>query len=764
MKIEQLAINLDQQSTLAKLLAQENIHVIHGNYRTAWFNPSQRVLALPIWKNRGKAVYDLLTGHEVGHALYTPADGWHDAVTDIKGAPRAYLNVLEDVRIERKIQDKFPGLRAQFQRGYKVLADENFFGTENIQDFSKLLVIDRINLFSKIGTHINVAFSSPEQVMVDAAYKTETFDDVVELAKKIYAYQKKVNADAKKKAKNAQQPPKPKQPKPQQVEDDAIEVEEDFGDQNDYEKPEEEVTQQTTDDSPAEELKPSEEETEEDLPQVKSSNEKSKEELPDDVDTTPEIEEDRVEETDEDMLDALESMTDNAFRNSEDSLLATQELGKAAVYTLNKLRQPDIVIDYKEYFAQWRLEINNALIGSPHITDQLKALKPNYTKFKNETEMASAYMAKEFEMRKAAYQYSRATVHKTGTLNTNKLHSYKTAEDIFLRSTKLANYQNHGMIMYVDFSGSMQSCMGPTIRQLLNLTLFCRMVNIPFEVYAFTTRVRSDTHNDTENDLKKFMDCEIIPHKFNLINLLSSRMSRKEYQTSQELLWNLSQAWDGKLSRYYIGRWNQLHSTPLNTCIAYADEMIKKFKAKHNVEKMTAMFLTDGESDSFQVRVTDEADQYRHAGDSSDSYYRSRKAIIRSNGRTIVAPALDSREITSQMLHNLGQTTGSTVLGFFISEYRNEAISKICDAKGYINKDKYATQMNNNRCLIEDKVFGYDRYFGLCSKFMDVTEDELGNLVEDGANKGKLKTAFAKLAKSKRVNRILLNGFVDAIA
>ena len=27
-------------------------------------------------------LYDLFMGHEVGHALITPADGWHDAVCE----------------------------------------------------------------------------------------------------------------------------------------------------------------------------------------------------------------------------------------------------------------------------------------------------------------------------------------------------------------------------------------------------------------------------------------------------------------------------------------------------------------------------------------------------------------------------------------------------------------------------------------------------------------------------------------------------------
>jgi hypothetical protein len=79
-------------------------------------------------------------------------------------------------------------------------------------------------------------------------------------------------------------------------------------------------------------------------------------------------------------------------------------------------------------------------------------------------------------------------------------------------------------------------------------------------------------------------------------------------------------------------------------------------------------------------------------------------------------------------------------------------------------KEKYTNQMNKNKALIEDKVFGYDRYFGLCTKYMDIVEDEFGELVEDGASKNKIKTAFAKMTKAKRVNRILLNAFVDAIA
>ena len=193
-QLDAISINFDQQSTLARLLARENIAVIHGAYKTAWFDPQKRILALPIWKNKGKAVYDLLTGHEVGHALYTPAIGWHEAVDDIAGAPKAYLNVLEDVRIERKVQDRYPGLRSQFQKAYKQLADDDFFGLQQAAfDINLAKAIDKINIKAKLGDHVQVEMDPVERSFYARAFKTETFDEVVALAKELYAYQKSLD-------------------------------------------------------------------------------------------------------------------------------------------------------------------------------------------------------------------------------------------------------------------------------------------------------------------------------------------------------------------------------------------------------------------------------------------------------------------------------------------------------------------------------------------------------------------------------------------
>ena len=65
-------------------------------------------------------------------------------------------------------------------------------------------------------------------------------------------------------------------------------------------------------------------------------------------------------------------------------------------------------------------------------------------------------------MKKSADEYRRAATSKTGVLDTNKLHTYKYNDDIFKKVTVIPEGKNHGLVMYLDWSGSMQtSCLTP---------------------------------------------------------------------------------------------------------------------------------------------------------------------------------------------------------------------------------------------------------------------------------------------------------------
>ena len=67
-----MAVQHEIKSQLAKLLATEDLVVEHKQVETASFNVETRVLVLPLWEKASNSVYDMLVGHEVGHALFTP--------------------------------------------------------------------------------------------------------------------------------------------------------------------------------------------------------------------------------------------------------------------------------------------------------------------------------------------------------------------------------------------------------------------------------------------------------------------------------------------------------------------------------------------------------------------------------------------------------------------------------------------------------------------------------------------------------------------
>ena len=167
---------VNTKSMLAKLLASENITVEHGNYQTASMDVKNRVLRLPIWKEMSGSLYDLMVLHEVGHALYTPEDGWHESASDKGSGYKSFLNVVEDARIERKIKDKYPGGRKAFTEGYLDLIAKDFFGIKGL-DLNTLNLIDRINLYFKGGFVHDIEFTEEEMEFVEKVSKTMTSDD-----------------------------------------------------------------------------------------------------------------------------------------------------------------------------------------------------------------------------------------------------------------------------------------------------------------------------------------------------------------------------------------------------------------------------------------------------------------------------------------------------------------------------------------------------------------------------------------------------------
>ena len=179
-----MAVKHEIKSQLAKLLATEDLIVEHKQVKTASFNVHTRLLTLPMWEKASNVVYDLLVGHEVGHALFTPDED------PPEGIPHQFINVTEDARIEKLMKRKYMGIGKTFYRGYGELSDQDFFDIE-VEDVNNMNLADRANLYFKIGNYIDISFSDEEKKIIELIADSETFEDACAAAKVLYEYCKR---------------------------------------------------------------------------------------------------------------------------------------------------------------------------------------------------------------------------------------------------------------------------------------------------------------------------------------------------------------------------------------------------------------------------------------------------------------------------------------------------------------------------------------------------------------------------------------------
>ncbi len=179
----------NQKDQLAKLMATEDLTVVHRNIPTAYFDIKNRILACPTFKDDiSNELYDLFMGHEVGHALHTPYEGVHSALEKNRTL-KGYLNVVEDVRIESAIKDRYQGLRKSFYKAYDELMQRDFFGIKD-RNLQTLSLIDKINLITKVGSRVSIKLTSEEQVLLDKCYACKTWEEVEAVATEIYEWSK----------------------------------------------------------------------------------------------------------------------------------------------------------------------------------------------------------------------------------------------------------------------------------------------------------------------------------------------------------------------------------------------------------------------------------------------------------------------------------------------------------------------------------------------------------------------------------------------
>ena len=477
-------VSYKKKSTIAKLLAEEDVHVVYKQMDTAYFNPKSRELGLPIWDESKTTpnIEDLMVCHEIAHALWTPLDMLEKA--QIRKINHSFVNIVEDARIERKVQDKYRGSVAVFNRGYRDLTALDFFGIGD-KDVSKLNLIDRINLFFKKQ---DVTFSDEEKVWVDRVAKTKTADDVLDLAEELYKWMEENESETDNHNTGEEGTPT------------------DFGEEGEgsasgekSEKAEGEENGNSDNNSSGDESESG------DGDSASSDDSSNKGEVGEDDKTGDNgdngvgCSDDGLDDTDSSDDDSDSGVGDTEGGKGEEGIASSPKTDKAGASAMDAMR--DKAAADRIYGNIPKVDLDKTVVGYKTVVSEFKEHyskeKTNDTLYfektleeaenlKKDSKKTVAYMVKEFEMKKAADQYARAAVSKTGSLDMGRLHTYKFNDDIFKKVTTLPGATNHGLVMMIDWSGSMSDNLKGTLTQVFNLVWFCRKVNIPFSVVAFS--------------------------------------------------------------------------------------------------------------------------------------------------------------------------------------------------------------------------------------------------------------------------------------
>ena len=729
-----MTVNYEIKGMLAKLLATEDIVVEHKKVETACFNVHTRVLTLPMWKASNNVV-DLLVAHEVGHSRETPDIDW---TKDYK-IPAQFVNVCEDARVEKLMKRRYSGLSKVFYNGYKELNEEDFFQLED-EDISSFNLADRVNLYYKVGNFLSLDFKPEEKEIVDLIGATESFADVLIAAEELYKYCKKEKEQQQKVA--------------------------------DFDSHETQGNSQ----SPANE--------------IVDTNNSSSEQDDESNNSQP-----KHGEGEDPSVNGEQTQVNSPSQNEDPEVRTVDSLEEKIRDLVNYDGYENVYVEIPQVNLETVIgknsEIHKDIDGcfqqqqtSHNLLAKEKGFPPQnlyknadleFKKFKTSAQKEVNYLVKEFECRKAADQYSRSSISRTGVLDTARLHTYKYNEDLFKKVSVVPDGKNHGLIFILDWSGSISNVLLDTCKQLFNLVWFCKKVSIPFEVYAFTNEWR---RGEYDYETGKYLSADRKPHyekksglllveeSFSLMNLLTSKVSGKELENQMQNIWRLAMCYgDTYHCPYTYPTRLCLSGTPLNESLISLHQILPKFQKENKLQKVQCIVLTDGEANQIpyhkEVRRSWESNTYIGCSgvNPATTFLRDRKL------GTTYSFEYGYHKFTDALLHNLKDKFPSVnFIGIRVLESRNA--SKFISLYHSASDDNYKqyTKIQDDWKKLKSFTItnsGYDAYFGLSSSALS-QDSEFE--VSECATKSQIKSAFVKSLKTKKLNKKVLGEFISLVA
>lgn len=760
-----------------RLLAQENLLINRAPVQTASFDVKNRILTLPMWQNMTPEIEEMLKAHEVGHAIYTDETLFAKLASTSK-VPFGYMNVLEDARIEKLMKRKYPGLRKTFTAGYRELNERDFFQVSK-RDVSQLPLIDRINLWFKVGFKSGVQFTVAEKYLVERAERLESIPEVLSLAHAVYELTKKEAKRKREERENDTEYKKLKLEEQKELEEDkkqaledAIDLladddqfdDDDWASDVEYKDPEEIELEE--EDKEKEELKVKGNQTNEEVEPTGAT------EMPD--------EEERI----------ADSFTQNAFHEKlTESADTSTKYNYLSLPDTNKMKH--VRIGYKTVLTETTLMIDSKFepdpLGLRDTVTPITNADKNYESFRAETSRVVNYLIKEFEMKKAASDYKRTAVAKTGVLDVRKLASYKIREDLFKQITITKDGQKHGMVFTIDWSGSMADYLQETVKQLISLATFCYRLRIPFECYAFSDCCEFTDQQYTEDAeaIRQPYTLQFGHTRFQMIEFLSHKMTLSEFNRMCRNLYLMSESYDfRRMNKSDVGFRDkyQLNGTPLNEAMVWLYNYLGDFKKNNQVEKLTLIKLTDGDASgmrSYYDEINDTPDHYTHPSYISTTDYsydpttgeRKRMKIVTMLNDKVTKKSYvyDNMQCTNIVCKMIQDRHDAAVVGYHVvGKGRRELMWTVQRyLEGITSVEQGDMAIKIRKGFNEDMFFpvtmaGHTELFLLPNNMkVDDTEldEAMGNL-----SSNQIAKKFGKYLGAKKTSRILLNRFVAAVA
>lgn len=766
---------------LAKLMSSEDIGVTYGNVETAYFNTETRTLMLPNWEGLKEIELEMIIAHEIGHALYTPAKEWKETILSMNPPTlfKDYLNIVEDARIEKLVKRKFPGTKKIFYFGYASLNEREDLFSKN---YSEYTFIDYINLYYKLGGIRKVNLTEKHKYFIEKMDLMESFEDAVSITKEIFDYCK----------------------------NDLLEEMSNLNSVNSESSEESEIGEQKSDSS------------------VDSGNKRS-EGIAADAKQNSEYKEDKKSESNsasgkkpntessEGRADkdspggrGLSSDSNNqpAKPKTSDSLenSLSKKISSNIIYT-SELPEPileNIIHPYKQVLydhsndAIYRIpkpvDYGNLKMDDEESLDEDAELKMsaedleallkenNLNTFMKKNASTIAYHKQLFEMRKKAIEHNRTMTFRSGLLDMNKIHSYKYDDQIFKTFQIKETGKKHGLIFFLDMSGSMSGYISGAIKKMLEIVLFCKQTSIPFTVYGFTSQnfsLREKFHNYGNMEYKMSIDTN-----FSLIEFLSHSMTAVEFKKGFEIL-SKRIGTRGHMWQYGLG------GTPLNEAILCLDSIVKKFRNSTNAQIVNIVFFTDGAGSSFGYTRNNSLNTKNHYNSLINPFSydvektsnfilydrKTKKNYSLSNKDQKQSPINDSVYQTSVLLDIMRDRLPNTnILNYYIEDdiwtmlSDDELISIDPNKNRNKPKLKYSwsemrevrDHFNNNiMIMVKNKYNGFDQAYIISTRyFTDNTKKR--NTVETG-QKLSLKEEFQKTSRNRKLTNKLISDFIDMI-